>query len=100
MLKIILKIETCNECGDCCLLDCKGEYFNGKYCVHPEKHYLCNMFPISTLQNKYYLRECKGVALETLPINELNEIIRRLNNGEKNFEVITQNLYFNATESK
>ncbi len=94
MVRINLIINYCNECGDCCLLDCKNEYYIGNTCFHPEKSAICKMFPIVFRRNKYYLRECKGVAFELLPIELLNSIINRLNQGERNFNIKTTELYF------
>ncbi|MFX1276477.1 MAG: hypothetical protein ACFFBP_06340 [Promethearchaeota archaeon] len=97
MVFIFLQIIYCNECGDCCLLDCKSESYDGGSCTHPEKSVFCEMFPISIIRNKYYLRQCKGVAFDLLPINILNRIIDRLNQGEENFEVKTKELHFSIS---
>ena len=93
MVRIILNLEYCNGCGDCCLLDCKSEFYEGEACTHPEKNYLCEMFPIAYIRNNYYLRQCKGVAFDLLPITLLNDIIFRLNQGERDFEVKTKEIY-------
>jgi len=93
MVKIDLNLDYCNECGDCCLLDCKSKFFNGKTCTHPEKSAICEMFPIAFMRNKYYLRQCKGVAFELLPISVLINIIDRLNQGKNQFEVKVNDLY-------
>ena len=97
MIKIILYLDFCNECGDCCLLHCKSEYFNGKICLHPEKSVICEIFPIALMRNKYYLRQCKGVVFDNLPVADLNDIIERLNKGEDQFEVETKDLYFKVS---
>ena len=93
MVKIILYIDYCNVCGDCCILDCKSESFDGITCTHHEKSVICKMFPIAIMRNKYYLRQCKGVAFDYLPVAVLNDIIKRLNKGENQFEVKTKDLY-------
>ena len=54
MVKVILSLDYCNECGNCCLLDCKSKYFDGITCTHPKKSAICEMFPIAIMRNKYY----------------------------------------------
>ena len=73
MVKIILNIRYCSKCGDCCLLDCKSELYDGSQCFHPDKSPQCEMFPIIYLRDRFHLRECKGVAFELIPLKDLNK---------------------------
>ncbi|MGV9173420.1 MAG: hypothetical protein ACOC44_10355 [Promethearchaeia archaeon] len=98
MVEIILKMDACNDCGECCLRYCKGRSFKNGECVHPDKTKECKMFPIQELDSKYYLRECIGVALEFLPVSTLNLIIDRLNSGQTNFEIKTEELFCKVEE--
>jgi hypothetical protein len=98
MVQIILKMNACKNCGECCLRYCKGRYFKNGECAHPEKSKECKMFPIQKLDGKYYLGECVGVAKEFLPLKTLERIIQKLNDGKSNFEIQTDQLYFMAKE--
>ncbi|MFO8017688.1 MAG: hypothetical protein R6U96_03575 [Promethearchaeia archaeon] len=98
VVNIILKMDACKDCGECCLRYCKGSHFKDGECNHPDKTKECKMFPIQELDEEYYLRECVGVARKILPITTLEQIIKRLNEGKANFEVKTEHLYCKVQE--
>ena len=92
---ILLKIDYCKECGDCCFSDCKSDDCICHALIRPE---ICDSYPIIKSCNEYWLGECTGIIKGKVDKNALEKIISRLKSGEKNFELYNEDLgiYFKA----
>jgi hypothetical protein len=92
-VRMKLKMDYCKTCGDCCLADCKSS--DGE--CHEDnsfKKYTCDMYPLFEVNKKFYFNVCNGIIRGELPLSDIKEIIKRLDNGERNFEVRKESLYF------
>jgi hypothetical protein len=88
---MILKMKYCESCGACCFEDCKSN--DGK-CHVIYKPTVCNPYPIMNVGNEYFIGICKGIIDEKVPLNALENIVKRLNLGEDNFKVKFSDFYF------